>query len=82
MEHYLQKGDRVTAEWLETEPVALAGVQMKLGGTTKTVTGVVTHIRGDHPTEPTSIGIAILDDEGKEHWVDSNYIKEIHNENT
>lgn len=73
---WLTKGDRVTAEWMETKPVALAGVQMKLGGTLKTVTGTVTHIRGDHPTNPTSIGVCIKDDQDGEHWVDVNYIKE------
>lgn len=76
MDYYLQKGDHVTAEWMETKPVALAGVQMKLGGTLKTVTGIVTHIRGDHPTNPTSIGVCIKDDQNTEHWIDVNYIKE------
>lgn len=76
MDYYLQKGDRVTAEWMETEPVALAGVQMKFGGTLKTVTGTVTHIRGDHPINPVEIDVCIKDDQGVENWVDVNYVKE------
>jgi hypothetical protein len=71
---WLTKGDRVTANWIETKPVALAGVQMKLGGTTKSVSGVVTHIRGDHPINPTSIGVCIKDDKNLEHWVDLNHV--------
>ena len=73
----LVKGDKVKAEWLETKPVSLAGVQMKLSGTYKTVSGVVTHIRGDHPINPTSIGVCIMDAENVEHWVDLNHVTKL-----
>jgi hypothetical protein len=75
MDDYLTKGDRVTATWIDTEPKSLSGVQMKLSGEFKTVTGVVTHIRCDHPINPTSVGVAIMDDEGVEHWVDLNHVR-------
>lgn len=65
----LNKGDRVRARWFvaQTEPpVALAGVQMKFQANEREVVGVITHIRGDHPTNPTSIGVWIQPDEGLE----------------
>jgi hypothetical protein len=78
MDDYLTKGDRVTATWIDAEPKALSGVQIKVSGEFKTVTGVVTHIRGDHPINPTSVGVAIMDDEGLEHWVDLNFVRKYH----
>jgi hypothetical protein len=49
------KGDRVRANWFSARPVSLAGVQMKLGGDWKDVTGIVRHIRADDPHNPTEI---------------------------
>lgn len=51
----IQKGTRIHAEWSHSRMVGLAGVQMKLGATKVALTGVVRHIRGDHPTNPTAI---------------------------
>lgn len=53
------KGDRIRASWLACEPACLAGAQMKLGAKPMTVTGVVRHIRGDHPTNPTTIRVYV-----------------------
>lgn len=65
----LRKGMRVRAEWLDAAPLgsfSLAGVQPKVSATAHTVEGVVTHIRGDHPTDPTSVGVWIQPDDGDE----------------
>lgn len=58
---------RVRAEWFEAKPdgsVSLAGVQRKVSALLKTVEGRITHIRGNHPTAPTSIGVWIQPDAG------------------
>ena len=78
MDDYLTKGDKVTATWIDAEPKALSGVQMKVGGELKTVTGVVTHIRGDDPINPKVVKVAIEDDQGIEHWVDLNFVRKYH----
>ena len=54
------KGTRLEAHWFEHEPNAsLAGMQMKFSTIERRVTGVVRHLRGDHPTEPTAVRIFI-----------------------
>lgn len=78
MDDYLTKGDKVTATWIDAEPKALSGVQMKLGGEVKTVTGVVTHICGDHPINSKIVKVTIIDDEGVEHEVDLNHVRKYH----
>lgn len=73
----LTKGMRVRAEWLEAQPVgavSLAGVQTKVGASLKAVEGVVTHIRGNHPTAPTSIGVWLKTDAGEEVVTDARNI--------
>lgn len=49
-----------------------------MSGELKTVTGVVTHIHGDDLINPTSVRVAIMDDEGIEHWVDLNFVRKYH----
>ena len=69
MNHVLKKGDRVRARWMAVKtdpPAALAGMQLKFEGRYKEVCGVVTHIRGDHPTEPVEVAVWIQPDEGPE----------------
>ena len=56
----LRKGTRVRAVWPEARPTSLAGVQMKFGATSREVTGVVEHLRGDHPTSPSPDSIRLL----------------------
>ena len=52
------KGSRIRAEWFKAKmdpPACLAGMQLKFGATRFEVVGVVKHVRGDHPTNPTVI---------------------------
>lgn len=51
---------------------------MKLSGEIKIVTGVVTHIRGDHPINPKTVGVTIMDAEGVEHEVDLNHVRKVY----
>jgi hypothetical protein len=56
----VEKGDRIAAEWfMHTKLVALSGAQLKASTTKVVVAGVVRHIRGDHPTEPTKTRLYI-----------------------
>jgi len=48
---------------------SLAGAQMKVSARQVTVTGKVTHIRGNDPLDPTSIRIWVQPDEGGEEVV-------------
>lgn len=72
---YLTKGRRVTARWFDSKLVALAGNQLKVGATPREVTGIVTHIRGDHPSAPTQVDVHIQPDDGgdevvvKHEWI-------------
>jgi hypothetical protein len=60
----LRKGSRIRANWLDASLVALAGVQMKFGAKSREVVGVIRHMRGDHPTNPTEIRYYIDPDDG------------------
>lgn len=66
MEVFLTKGMRVRAEWFDTHIAGLAGAQLKFGATKRFVEGVVTHVRGDHPTNPTEVRVTVKPDEGDE----------------
>lgn len=73
----LTKGMRVQAEiWKAVPPgtVALAGIQVKTQATLSIVEGEVTSIKGNHPTNPTSVGVWIKTDEGYQITVDSKNI--------
>lgn len=66
---HLTKGMRVQAEVWAAQPqgtVSLAGVQPKLAATRRVVEGVVTHIRGDHPTQAIRVGVWVKTDAGEE----------------
>lgn len=69
--HFLQKGDRVHARWLhaKTDLSSLAGMNFKFEATDREVVGIVRHIRGDHPTNPTSIRVWIEPDAGGDEVV-------------
>jgi len=62
----LRKGSRVKARWFQAnDPLSsLAGMQMKLGVTEQAVEGVVTHIRADHPINPSRYGVWVQPDGG------------------
>lgn len=50
------KGTKVTIRRMVIKPnTCLAGQQLKFGGDFQEFEGVVRHIRGNHPTEPTSV---------------------------
>lgn len=54
------KGDRITAQWFEATPdTVLSGSQLKVGAVTRTVSGVVRHIRASRPdaTHPEALFI-------------------------
>lgn len=73
----LRNGMRARAEWLEAAPLgshSLAGMQAKVSATSRVVEGIVTHIRGDSPTDPASVGVWLLTDEGQEVLVDARHI--------
>ena len=58
-----RKGDLVRLSKLKVRPAALAGVQLKFEGYYVGIEGVVAHVRGDHPTAPTTAGVWLRDDE-------------------
>jgi len=69
----LRKGMMVKAQWLESAPVSLAGVQPKMGAKLIVAEGIVVGIHGDHPTNPTTIKITL--DTGE--VIDSEWITEV-----
>lgn len=77
MEIFLTKGMRVRARWLDSRLVALSGMQMKAEATPTEVEGVVTHVRGDHPTNPTEVRVWVQPDEGEEVVVKPEWIFEV-----
>lgn len=74
MEVFLTKGMRVRAEWFDTHVAGLPGAQIKFGATKRLVEGVVTHVRGDHPTHPTEVRVWVKRDEGDEVVVKPEWI--------
>jgi hypothetical protein len=70
----IKKGDRIRAHWFQTTNASLAGAQPKFGAVEISVEGRVTHIRGDHPTEPTTIRVWIQPDDGPEIDIDPHHI--------
>jgi hypothetical protein len=49
-------------------------MQLKFGADLQEVSGVVTHIRGDHPTSPTKVMLTVRQDDGTEVEVDGNHV--------
>lgn len=67
MESQILKGDWIRAEWFQTlGSEGTTGSQMKVKAQQFRVQGVVKHIRGDHPTHPTSIRLYVEPDGGGE----------------
>lgn len=77
MEAFLEKGMRIRAVWFEDDGGVLSGSQVKISAKEVVVEGVVTHIRGDHPTRPTSVRVWVLQDDGEEKIVNPTFIREI-----
>lgn len=74
---YVGKGSRIVARWFEAELVPLAGIQTKTGAVERIVTGVVRHIRGDHPTAPTTVRLYVETESGSEIEVDPKHVMEV-----
>jgi len=64
MDHWLKKGDRIRARWFEATHGSLAGMQPKTTAIEHCVIGRITHIRGDHPTNPREIRVWVQPDGG------------------
>ncbi len=63
---FVTKGMRVLIRAIVAQKMgtySLAGVQMKLAAREVELTGRIAHVRGDHPTAPTSIGVWIEPDD-------------------
>ena len=61
------KGTRVHVRVFVSQPIgsfSIAGAQMKTTGQWRELTGTITHVRGDHPTNPVEIGIWVQPDGG------------------
>lgn len=65
MTTWITKGDRIVARWYAAHPASLAGAQTKTAATERVVEGVVRHVRGDHPTDPTSVRLFIETADGE-----------------
>ena len=73
MTNFLENGNRVRVRLLQSKKFgtySLAGVQSKITVKEKIVEGTVTHIRGDHPFNPTTVGVWIKVDGSNEIVVD------------
>lgn len=69
MQNYIKKGDKITAKVIKSKDYgtySIAGIQDKIVVTEEIINGIITHIRGNDPINPTSIGIWILKDDGNE----------------
>ena len=72
----LMKGDWVHAAWFEATDACLSGSQMKTEAKMREVRGTVTHIRGNHPTESTSVRIWVQPEGGgPEEIIEPQWIK-------
>lgn len=63
------KGTRIKAQWGKATQASLAGMQMKVGVVGKSLSGIVRHIRGDHPTDPVTIKLYVEPD--PDSWDDA-----------
>lgn len=68
------KGTKVRVRRMTAKLVSLAGMQMKAGVTSEDFEGVVTHIYGDHPTNPTKIDFVVKKEDGSEVEVEQKHI--------
>lgn len=65
----LSEGMRVRARIITARKpgdYSIAGMQLKFEANIRTVVGVIVGFRGDHPTAPTTIGVRIREDDGRE----------------
>jgi len=67
---YITKGTTVRVTRLLLQPIgtySLSGSQMKLAARSQTFEGIVRHVRGNHPTAPTSTALWV--EPTSEEWV-------------
>ena len=71
MTKQIVKGTRIHARWFQVTDLipVLAGMQDKVTGEWRDVIGTVRHIRGDHPVNPTTIGLWVEPDGGGDEVV-------------
>lgn len=62
----IRRGDRIRFHAAPIGSFSLAGVQLKLTGEFVEHTGVVRHVRGDHPTAPMAVRLYVEPDDGSE----------------
>lgn len=77
MNMYVERGSRIRAQWWEARQVGLAGMGFKAGVEPITLEGKVLKIRGDHPTNPKTVGLLVEDDAGSTSWIDLRHVKEV-----
>ena len=71
------KGDWVRARWMQPYRASVAGAQPKFCARQHNVSGIVRHVRGDHPTNPTSVRLWVEPEGGGEEvLVDPDHVIE------
>lgn len=82
-EKVIYKGDWIWARWMDINTGGnVSGSQMKFAARERIVSGVVKHVRGDHPTNPTSIRLFVEPDGGgPEVIVDPKYVRDVRPKN-
>lgn len=64
MPFFVHKGDKIIAWWLESTNACLAGAQLKTGSKSHYVVGIVRHVRGNDPVNPTVVRLYVDVTEG------------------
>lgn len=68
------KGTRVLVRRMTAHLASLAGMQMKTGLNIEEFEGTITHIYGDHPTNPTKVVFMVKKDDGIEVEIEQKHI--------
>jgi hypothetical protein len=73
----IRKGMRIRARWFDATRASLAGMQAKVGARLIEVQGVVRHVRGDHPTAPTTVGVFVETEDGRGEVCDACGVRKV-----
>lgn len=68
------KGTKLLVRRMNAKLVSLSGMQMKAGVNIEEFEGIITHIYGDHPTEPTKFVFMVKKEDGSEVEVDPEHV--------
>lgn len=71
-DRYARKDSRIRARWLASTPLgswSLPGCQPKTLVEEVVITGTVRHMRGDHPTAPTTVRLYVEPDGDVPAWL-------------